>query len=315
MSTYFISGDWGTSNLRLRLVDKENCTILSSIETDTGIANTFAQWKLSGEERILFYQSILLSAIHQLEKNVSFSLKGTSVVVSGMLSSTMGMIELPYAPLPIKVDGEGLIVHSLPITDEFTYPLQIISGVRTGNDLMRGEEVQVIGACQLSGKVDGLVILPGTHCKHVWVKDKHLIDCKTYMTGELFALLANDSILAASIDTTASTEDVGWEVCFQEGIEKMISSTLLAELFGIRAGHLLQQRTAQQNKHYLNGLLLGSELKNFPRESNESILLVGNRQQLCYYQSAFGLLGVSGELQCISTEEATVQGHCQLLQN
>ncbi len=314
MSTYFISGDWGTSNLRLRLVDKKSGKVIARAEAGTGIAKVFAQWETSGESRIRFYRAVLLKTISQLETTASFSLAGIPILISGMVSSNIGMVELPYAPLPVNTGGDGLIIENLPPADEFSYPMQIISGVRTHNDLMRGEEVQVIGACQLGGKKEGLFILPGTHSKHVWVKDEQLIDCKTYMTGELFSLLANKSILAASIDNTASTGDAGWEDYFQEGLEKAMVSTLPAALFLIRAGHLLQQRTAQQNKHYLNGLLVGSELKNCQQENRDNLLLVGNGQQLHYYQLACNWLGIGGALQSVSTEEATVRGHYHLLQ-
>ena len=45
-------------------------------------------------------------------------------------------------------------------------------------------------------------IFPGTHSKHVTVKNGNVIDIKTYMTGEFFELLSVKSILSATIEKT-----------------------------------------------------------------------------------------------------------------
>src|SRR5262245_25963657 len=108
-----ISCDWGTSSLRLRLVDAKAMKVLGEVASDAGIANTFERWKASGStetDRVSFYQSVLNREIERLEKLMSFSLQGDPVVVSGMASSTMGMMELPYKRMPFALDGSDLEV-------------------------------------------------------------------------------------------------------------------------------------------------------------------------------------------------------------
>jgi 2-dehydro-3-deoxygalactonokinase len=64
-------------------------------------------------------------------------------------------------------------------------------------DVMRGEETQIVGALE---RVPGLgagarLALPGSHCKWVTVESSVIRSFTTYLTGELFAVLREHSIL------------------------------------------------------------------------------------------------------------------------
>ena len=268
MSKYFYSCDWGTTNLRLRLVDASTGAVLSRIETDQGITKVFSEWKLSDTDRFRFYCDILQNCISKLKPSIEASAESIPIIVSGMASSNMGMIELPYAELPVGIDGSGLFIQSFQSSGEFGYPLLLVSGVRTNTDLMRGEEVQVIGACRSRSGNDELFILPGTHSKHVWTHENNITDLKTYMTGELFQLLSVNSILSNSIELTEDLNTPGWESFFEEGVMQSVKGGVLENLFGLRVAHIFNKRTAQQNGYYLNGLLIGSELKNIRENHN-----------------------------------------------
>src|SRR6185503_12620577 len=96
---------------------------------------------------------------------------------------------------------------------------------------------------------------------------------KTYMTGELFRLMINNSILSGSIERADDQTTTGWEDFFEEGIRRSLKTGLSENLFGIRVAQLLNKRTAVQNGYYLNGLLIGSELKNISQEQRDDIVL------------------------------------------
>ena len=80
-------------------------------------------------------------------------------------------------------------------------------------------------------------------------------------------------------------------------------------LFGLRVAHLLNKRTAQQNRYFLNGLLIGSELKNIGGNHSAEIVLVSTEFQKKYYSAALDLLNVGASRKWISSETATVNGH------
>src|SRR6185503_13241141 len=104
MVTHFYSCDWGTTNLRIRLVQASTNIVVSGIETDQGISKVFSQWKLSGMDRFRFYCGILQNCISNLKPTIETSSGNIPVIVSGMASSNIGMMELPYAALPQKID-------------------------------------------------------------------------------------------------------------------------------------------------------------------------------------------------------------------
>jgi 2-dehydro-3-deoxygalactonokinase len=314
MNKYFYSCDWGTTNLRLRLVDASNGTVVSSIETDQGIKKVFSQWMLSDVDRFGFYTGILKNCISKLNTSVQAAPGRIPLIISGMASSNIGMIELPYAELPVGIDGTGLFIQCFESSGDFSYPIILISGVRTNTDFMRGEEVQVIGACRGRSNIPELFILPGTHSKHVRTHDNRITGLKTYMTGELFQLLAVNSILSSSIEITDDSNTPGWENFFEEGIMKSLKTGLLENLFGLRVAYLFNQRTAQQNRYYLNGLLIGSELKNIPQDHEPGIILVSNELQKIYYSTALDILKVRANGIWISSETATANGHNVIFQ-
>ena len=309
MFKYFYSCDWGTTNLRLRLVDASTSAVLSHIETDQGITKVFSQWKQSDMDRFRFYCDILQNCISNLKSSTKISSGNIPVIVSGMASSNIGMIELPYVELPLGINGTGLFIQSFQSSSDFGYPLILVSGVRTNTDFMRGEEVQVIGACRNRSGNDELFILPGTHSKYVWTHDNNITDLKTYMTGELFQLLSVNSILSNSIEVTDDSNTPGWENFFEEGVMQSLKSGVLENLFGLRVAHIFNKRTAQQNGYYLTGLLIGSELKNILEDQGQEIVLVSNELFKKYYSAAFNLLNVHVRSRWVSSEAATVNGH------
>ena len=309
MSKYFYSCDWGTTNLRLRLVDASTGVVLSAVETDQGLARVFSAWKLSDRERFSFYCDILQNCISKLKTSIEVPSGNTPIIVSGMASSDMGMIELPYAELPVGIDGTGLIIQLFQPSDDFAYPLKLISGISSKTDIMRGEEVQVIGACRNKSVSDELFILPGTHSKHVWTHSNNITDVKTYMTGELFHLLSVNSILSNSIDLTEDLNIPGWESFFEEGVMQSVRDGVFGNLFDLRFAHIFNKRTAQQNRYYLNGLLIGGELKSIMQHSVTEVILVSNELQKKYFLTALGLLKINVNKRWISSETATVNGH------
>src|SRR5947199_855368 len=120
------------------------------------------------------------------------------VILSGMASSAIGMEELPYREFPFIWDLMQFPVKKIPVDENFSYPLYVISGFKTEKDVMRGEESLLLG-CDISDDDERIFIFPGTHSKHVFIKNKTGTDFKTYMTGEFFQLLAEKSILRHAV--------------------------------------------------------------------------------------------------------------------
>ena len=302
----FISCDWGTSALRLQYVSLGDLNILAGEASGDGIGSVFNAWKQAHkkeEERFEFYAAVLKEKIKLLEQRLGTSLDGVPLVVSGMASSSIGMMEMPYKKLPFFIEGSDLLIKHIERTQNFPYDLFIISGVQTEDDVMRGEETQLVGSADGSDE-EQLFIFPGTHSKHVWIKERQVKTFRTYMTGEFFELLVTKSILANSVaQPLASQMHVG---AFHEGV-KEARFNLLHSAFRVRTNYLFNRLSKDENYFYLSGLLIGNELKDVP-PSSAKINLVGKEDLCLYYEKALQFLQPHRHVNIINANEATIKG-------
>ena len=196
----------------------------------------------------------------------------TLIVASGMLSSSLGLEEMEYADLPVSFQGENLISKIIALDDKRN--LLLISGVRSHSDVMRGEETQAIGLAEYLPRLgSGILLLPGTHSKHIAFESSHFTGIRTFMTGELFDLLVTKSILQASIEPT--DWNLAREGNFLKGVIKGVEAPLVSSLVPIRALNLMNITQPEENYFYLSGLLIGAELATF-KENSETIYLGGS---------------------------------------
>ncbi|MDO6738668.1 2-dehydro-3-deoxygalactonokinase [Wenyingzhuangia sp. 2_MG-2023] len=250
----FISCDWGTSNFRLRLVNSENLEVIAEHSTDIGVKKRYLAYQESDKSisQTSFFVRYLKEQI-----NVFSAFENTSkVVASGMTTASIGMFELPYVDMPIYFDGSNL--HSKVIT-ESNLDIILVSGAKTATDVMRGEEIQAIGLSkQIPNNKEGVLLLPGTHSKHVEFKNGKFTSFTTHMTGELFDVLRKNTLLSNSL--TKADWDPKFEPSFLEGVAKGLNNQHLSSLFSIRANDLLGNKTKEENFYFLSGLLIGGEL-------------------------------------------------------
>ena len=310
----FLSCDWGTSSFRLRLVNVADEKVFNEIVTSDGIAGTHQRWlKESGrnEDRLSFYRKYLLEQIKKLGEEAHSDLSGLDLMISGMASSSIGMIELPYKELPLKIDGSDFFTHIIEQSKNFPYKLIIISGMRTGDDVLRGEETLLAGCNIADSREKSLCVFPGTHSKHIEVVNGGAVSFKTYMTGELFDLLSTRSILSNSVERNNLDED-HIDDFFRKGIEEGASGNLLNTVFHVRTNQLFDKNTRAQNYHYLSGLLIGAELQNLQDSSHQSVFLVSGYSLKKNYEQAIQVLGFRNSMQCINADKAFVKGQLRI---
>lgn len=342
----FISCDWGTSSFRCRLIGSPAGEILAEIKSPHGIAATHEKWRQSGnQDRLAFYQSFLLQQIQLLAQESiappsshsisspghhpassdshppASSLEGLPLIISGMASSSIGMMELPYKELPFFTDGRDLSRLDLPPTPEFPHPLTLISGIRSADDVMRGEETILVGAMlEQTGssrsigqdEPERIYIFPGTHSKHVLVQKGSATRFRTYMTGEFFSLLSQHSILANSLSQTAAARDnEPLPEIFEKGVEDSRGAGLLHSAFLVRTNHLFTKLSKEENHYYLSGLLIGAELNELDRPDTPLALVAGGHLRDAYTR-ALRQLGHTG-FPIIDADQALIAAHCKIL--
>jgi 2-dehydro-3-deoxygalactonokinase len=302
----FLSCDWGTSHFRLKWVDGGK--VLRQIQDEDGCKRLHQSANLepSANRSALFEEKMQIA----LEQSVTFSsiTEPVPLIISGMASSSIGWKDVPYARVPIPLDGSDLKVEILSWKQHsWISATYLISGITTDKDMMRGEETEAIGLLSSIPKrpSEAVLLLPGTHSKHLKISDDVLRDIQTYMTGELYAVLSRHSVLAASVAPESPLMEDG----FLAGIDAAMHQGFAANVFQTRARQVLRGRPPPENASFLSGLLIGTELKDLG--STQEILLGGAPPLRELYGKALKHLGVPNwrafsDAEC---ENAVVRGH------
>jgi 2-dehydro-3-deoxygalactonokinase len=308
---HFLSCDWGTTSFRLRLIDWKSRSARAEVFSDQGIAAIYRQWSaqdLPENKRLDFYLGFLKIRIHELEKKCRHSLNETPVLISGMASSSIGMMELDYLPLPFPCDPANLRIRLIEATGSFPHSLVLVSGAKTKNDVMRGEETLLIG-CD-TDVAEQYFIFPGTHSKHVLVKNGIAVSLKTYMTGEIFELLARHSILSASLPENIQPDAIRNSLHFDNGVREGMNANLLHAIFKVRTNQLFKKLSPDENYLYLSGLLIGNELSDLKDAVEGPVTLVCGSNLKEYYQAALVSNGFA--LNLVDADEAFVRGQYRI---
>jgi 2-dehydro-3-deoxygalactonokinase len=321
----FISCDWGTSNFRLRLVEKSSMHVLAELESENGIGRMHTEWKEkhihTNEPKESFLLNFLAGKVKALNESSQVG-QSTPIVISGMASSTVGIRELGYATLPYPVSGSTAITEWISAAGATENPVLLVSGVRADADVIRGEETQLTGLVELidiDKSRKNLFILPGTHSKHIEVVNEAMTHFKTYMTGELFALISKQSILANSVvaNKAIDVNDAQYKA-FRKGVRFSIENNVLNTLFTVRTNQLFKQLDAEENYFYLSGLLIGAELSAIKTTNNDQIVVAAAEGLVNLYRAALEELGFGNQLITVPAdvmEKALIAGQRQVLKN
>lgn len=304
---HFLSCDWGTSSFRLRLVETGSLKIIAEERSGTGITATYLQWQQTSLPREDFFSAIINRQIDVLTEKTGIPLQDVPVVLSGMASSSIGMVELPYKELPFSLSGADLAVHTF---SRFI----IISGACIGHDVMRGEETKVAGCAAWLPETtqEQWLLIPGTHPKHVVVKRQQAVRFQSFMTGEFFDLLSTHSILAASVGNEGTLDDPASLACFTEGLLAGRLDNLLHAAFMVRTNQLLKKIPPAHNRFYLSGLLIGAELKAVPPDA--PVYLVAGPLHSPLYTLACKVLNIPVAA-VIDADEALIRGQRAVISN
>ena len=261
-----IAADWGTTNRRAYLLDGEGRCI-SEFEDDKGIL------------------SVPKGGFGDAVAEIRQRLGDRPLLLAGMVGSNRGWVEAPYVPCPCGFDE---LATALVWPEERTAIVPGVSFVDDA-DVMRGEEVQLLGA-HAAGLIpaDALVCHPGTHNKWGRLRGGRIERFRTVMTGEIFNLLREHSILADLLAGTAEPDRA-----FASGVRAGLSdSCLTSELFKIRARVLLGQADPADAPSFGSGLLIGSDVRAGLKEGDDEEIVVMGRPELTrLYSEAVRIAG------------------------
>ena len=327
MNLDLLSCDWGTTSFRLRLVSGAERKIVREIRESAGVKSLQDEALRRGAhgplERGTVFEEYLRQKLDALFANVPKPASPLPLIISGMASSSIGWRELPYARAPFALDGRGLLAEELRWNKpEWIGSTRLVSGVSTEHDMMRGEECEIIGLMSEPALAEfrerSLLILPGTHCKHVWIDKGSVVNFRTYMTGELFEVMSKQSILRASVDPSALAGhyNESGRAAFMEGVLAAKENGLGAGLFQVRTRAVLGRRPLNENTWFLSGLLIGAEVVDISRVAMEwPIVLAAARELSEPYAVALRTLHTTSrwlQLPPEAVENAVISAHAMI---
>ena len=264
----FIAVDWGTTNRRAYLIDGSGqCT--NEFEDRKGVL------------------SVAAGAFPDAVSEIRQRLGDKPLLLAGMVGSNRGWKEARYVPCPAGLDD---LAAALVWAGERE---AIVPGVSYSKneraDVMRGEEVQLLGAIA-GGSLDpdGLVCHPGTHNKWATLREGKISEFRTVMTGELFSLLKDHSILSDLLQSPVELNE-----SFKAAARHAITHEALpADLFSVRSRVLLGQAKKEDAASYASGLLIGADVRvglSYPTGAN--IAVIGRPELTCLYATAIAEAG------------------------
>jgi 2-dehydro-3-deoxygalactonokinase len=229
---------------------------------------------------------------------------GLPCLLAGMVGSRQGWAEAPYAACPA---GLADIARQL----RWLQPgrLAIVPGLCCESDgvpdVLRGEETQVFGALQALPDACGThtLVLPGTHSKWVQVDGGQVRSFRTHMTGETYALLRQQSILARMLPAEDGDLDA---VAFDAGVaQAQLPGGLLHHLFSVRTLALFDRAGGAALASRLSGLLIGEELRAQALPAGQPVTVLGSAALAPRYQRA---LAAGGHPVQLAADDATWLG-------
>jgi 2-dehydro-3-deoxygalactonokinase len=288
----FVVVDWGTSSFRGWLMSADGAALAES----------------RGGEGMLHCAAAgaggFAPALHDHLARLGAP-EAAPVLICGMAGARQGWVEAPYLKTPTRLDAlyEGAIRVDAP------GDIRILPGIAQARadapDVMRGEETQLLGV--IEPDFSGLVCIPGTHSKWVRIEDGRIVEFSTYMTGELFSVIAQHSILAHAVEAGASPAD---SQPFRDGLATALAAptALTASLFRRRAAQLLGFEQRADGAARLSGLLIGTEIADAQRQhgSRQSVRLIAAGALGQLYEAALGAQGL--DVTTVDAEQASRLG-------
>lgn len=269
----WIAVDWGTSNLRAWAMTSDGM-VKDHATSDQGMGSLTKD----------AFEPTLISLTEQWLGTAE-----TPVIACGMVGARQGWSEAPYRTVPTTPHG----TLSPCKTKDNRISMHIMPGLKQDKkpDIMRGEETQIAGFLAGNPDFDGVLCLPGTHTKWVHISAKEIVSFQTVMTGELFALLSQNSVLRHSVDSADWDDDA-----FTDAVADTLTKpeTVTSRLFQIRASHLLQDTGSATSKARLSGTLIGAEIAaTRPYWLGQNVALIGAPKLNALYAKALENQGLT----------------------
>jgi 2-dehydro-3-deoxygalactonokinase len=304
MSVYL---DVGSTNSRAWRV--EDGRILESAGAAVGVRDTV----VTGSTELI--RATARDLIARLSPDQSPEL----VIASGMITSSIGLAEVPHVPAPAGVEDLVAAAHLVLDSDVSSAPVVLVPGVRTlhedvlHSDVMRGEEPLVLGLLS-TGRIhpSDMVLNAGSHWKLVTTDEwGRIAGSVTSIGGEIIHAVKSATVVGASQPPESASE---WQPEWLErGATAARRMGLLRAFFCVRLLDQAGNSDVSDRYAFLIGAGVAHDLESLRRtgklDRSDRVFVTGSpalARAWTHLLVADGVNAVTVEPQAIT--EATVAG-------
>lgn len=229
------------------------------------------------------------------------------VLMKGMIGSRSGWLEAAYASCPVRFSDLHMQAARFEALGRrmVILPGATCADMAGGNDVMRGEEVQIFGAAALTGRVEATICIPGTHSKWARLQDDVLTAFHTYVTGELYQLLLGNSLVGALAQGETHND-----TAFRRGLDRGAAFPLSHAIFAARASTLTKNLKPDEVASFLSGTLIGAECA--AQKVTDGVLLMASGVLADRYSAALTHFGTRFDM--VDAGAATLAGFSRFVQ-
>jgi len=334
MQDIILTIDSGTTNTRVFVIRGKH--IIGKGHANVGVRNT----AITG--RITDLQKGIKTAIGEALQSAKVQMSQIDfVVASGMITSELGLVNLPHLSTPVSLKKLALGVRKVIIPDILAQPIHFIPGIKNKlkklnmdnldqADFMRGEEVQVFGALNILGlKGPVIIIILSSHTKIIGINENDEITGSiTTMSGQLFSAVKERTFLASSLpkenEIAICKSDID-KAMILKGFEYATNFGLTRSLLMIRFMDVLMRTTPIQRLYFLNGIIAAQDMYStkqffdFLDLSNcNTYVILGNRARCEMYRDLLiEKAKIRGKIIVENkdlVEQATAVGSCKIIE-
>ena len=266
---YIITIDSGTTNSRIRLIENKQNTVVDVIKKPVGVRNTAIDGNIDA------LKNGLAEGLQEIINRNKLQFNDIQyIVATGMITSNLGLHEVKHIEGPCNLEKFAKSSSVQIIGSFFNIPCIFVPGMKNriedyhgkllenidSYDVMRGEEVETFGLLhQLGLKGKGMILLPGSHTKFVFVNNGQIESCYSTLCGELLFAVSRNTILSSSLNKELIT-GIEREYLI-EGYKSSEKFGLTRSLYHVRLLHLFdQQMNDNQRANYFAGAVIASDI-------------------------------------------------------
>jgi 2-dehydro-3-deoxygalactonokinase len=255
--------DSGTTNSRVRLCDGNK--VIASVTRKAGARDS----AITGSNAML--KEKLRECIDEILKVSHINIDQVeAIIASGMITSNMGLVEIPHISAPASVYDISKEIKSIRFNEVVPKEIKFIPGIKTGfteesvlaeKDIMRGEETEVFGYLSQANEEDEDIIFMhfGSHHKCIHVQKNRIISSCTGITGELIMAISQNTIIKSSLQNLEEVIiNLDW---VRKGIDASRSSGISRAMFSVRMLDTMEKLDKNMVTSFFLGIMLHQDLE------------------------------------------------------